>query len=204
MLGQRVAVLLTIRFIHDDASGVGRIFERLSAHAGQRILAAGGFERMRIDNRIPPIQFIEDRIECFVTEPLVVVAGQERNAIDLQRVVGIFDFLERALDVRHRQRCEKSVPAFEISNHLRRGIFVQLASRFARFLHIAEPDSRRCRRKHGGCHTRLVHLVDVSLRRVISKVIDSDRIVLHQQIKISRRGIMLMDVDPLLSCLRWK
>src|SRR5438093_3367469 len=55
--------------VYDDAGRIGGIFQRLSAHACQRIAAAGGFQRVSIDHGVAPVQFIEDWIEGLVTQP---------------------------------------------------------------------------------------------------------------------------------------
>ena len=87
---------------HEGARRVCGIFQRLSANSGYRIFATGCFQRVRVNDSIAPVEFVEDGIKLFVAQPGVVVTSQERYAIDFQRVVGILDLAQSAVDIRHR------------------------------------------------------------------------------------------------------
>jgi hypothetical protein len=49
-----------------------------------------------------PVQLVENRLENAMTEPLFAVIRLQADTIGLQRIEGIFDFLERPVDVEHR------------------------------------------------------------------------------------------------------
>src|SRR5262249_47955477 len=68
---------------HDGAGCMGWILEGLWRHTFDQIPAAGRFQRMRVYNGLAPIQFIEDWSERGIAQPLVIVAGQESDAIYL-------------------------------------------------------------------------------------------------------------------------
>lgn len=93
---------------HDGAGRIRNIFERLRSHTFYKIRAACGLDRVRIDNRLAPVQFIENGSQGFVAQPFVAVAGQHGDAVRFERVEGVFDFPQTAFDVGHGQRREQA------------------------------------------------------------------------------------------------
>jgi hypothetical protein len=87
---------------HDRASRIGGIFQRLSSDTLHQISAACCFERMRIDNSFPAIQFIENWCERGIAKPFVIVTSQESDAIGLQRIERVFDLAKAAVNVGKR------------------------------------------------------------------------------------------------------
>ena len=85
---------------HDGAGRICRILESLRDHALDLARAAGGLDRMNVDDRPTPVELIENRHERFVANELVVIAGPEGNAVGFESVERIFDFAQAAVDVR--------------------------------------------------------------------------------------------------------
>ena len=68
-----------------------------------RALAAIRRGRMHVDHRFAAVELLEHRQERRVAEIFVVVAREQRDAVGLEHVEGIFDFLEAALGVGERK-----------------------------------------------------------------------------------------------------
>jgi hypothetical protein len=69
--------------------------------------ATVGNEGMNVYDSAPPIELVEHRFVFAIAQPLVPVARLEADAVRLQGVERIFNFLERSVDVDHRQRREQ-------------------------------------------------------------------------------------------------
>src|SRR5450755_2181054 len=82
-----------------------------------KIFAAGRDQRMDIDDRLASVEFVPYGFVRRIAEPLVAVVGLQADAIRLQRIEGIFDFLERRVDVEHGQRREQSEAARIVAHH---------------------------------------------------------------------------------------
>ena len=66
---------------------------------------------MRVDHAFAPVQFGEHRREGGITEVFRFVIGIEADAVGLEGVERVFDFVEAALDVGERQRHEEAEAA---------------------------------------------------------------------------------------------
>ena len=164
------------------------------------VAATGGFLRMRVHDCLPPIQFVEHRRKSRIAEPLIVITRQQADAIDLQRIECIFDFLQTAFDIRQRQYGEQPEPALVRSDHLRGGIFVHLASQTPGFIDVAKPDAGRRLREHRRNNAGFLHLRKIAFGRVVSPYAETrhraGRVLPRQQRVVIRRNEMLMNIDP--------
>ena len=58
---------------------------------------------MHVDDGVAPVQLLPHRLEIRVARPpSFVVVGVDADGVDFQRVVGVFDFFQRALEVGQR------------------------------------------------------------------------------------------------------
>jgi len=73
---------------------------------------------MHIDHRLAPVELVENRPIRRVAQPLVAVIRLQPDAVRLERVERVFDFLERGVDVEHRERREQAEAAGIIAHHV--------------------------------------------------------------------------------------
>src|ERR1041384_8397511 len=69
--------------------------------------AAGRRERMHVDDRVAPIEFLPHRLEVRITRPAaLVVVRVDADAVDLQLIEHVFDLCEGSVDIGHRDAAE--------------------------------------------------------------------------------------------------
>src|SRR5262249_9751997 len=90
----------------DRTSCVGSPLDRPFADIRKEISAATGSVRMRVNDGITPVEFLENRIERGIAEPLVAIAGEQPDAVRLERIEGVLDLAEAGIDVGQRTRSE--------------------------------------------------------------------------------------------------
>ena len=73
---------------------------------------------MHIRDSFAAVQLLEHRLVHGVAKPFVTVVGLQVDAVGLDGVEGIVDFLERHVDIDHRQRCEDTEATGEVLSHL--------------------------------------------------------------------------------------
>ena len=158
------------RFADDQADdrprGIGRVLEHLIGDPRDHVLAAHRVGRMRVHDRLAPVQFFEQRRERSIPEPRVAIAGEQADAIGFQRVERVLQFLQAAWDIRQRQHREQTETPLVIRDHLRGGVLVHLPRELACFLYVAEPDARRSDRKHGGRDPDAIERFNSACRRI--------------------------------------
>src|SRR5215468_10286399 len=91
--------------VEDTRNRDRRVVRKLASEAPplwQKILTALRAKRMRVDDRLAPIELVHHRHEGRVTWVLAVMARHHADAVSLQRVHRVLDFLERAIDVGQR------------------------------------------------------------------------------------------------------
>ena len=88
-----------------------RYFEDCRECAYSEISTAGRNQRMNIDHGLAPVEFLPYRLVRRVAEPLVAIVGLQADAIRLQRIEGIFDFLQRAVGVEAKTWVARALPA---------------------------------------------------------------------------------------------
>ena len=74
---------------------------------------------MNKDDGFAPVQFAPDRREDRVAGIFVANAAEDADAIRVQRVEGVLDFAQRAINVRHRYGSEQSKAPRMVDDHLR-------------------------------------------------------------------------------------
>ena len=116
--------------------------------------------RVNVDQRLAPIQFLINGRESRVTEPYVSVVGKERDAVRFQSVERILGFVEGALGVRERNRGETSEAPWMIRDQFR-GRLVAASRDFSYLVDFSEGESwSREGQKGNGC-PRLVHIFQI-------------------------------------------
>src|SRR6266852_1648782 len=81
---------------------------------------------MGVDHRLPAVELLPDRREGSVPQVLVLVACHETDALRLERIQGVADFLERSLGIEKRQGREAREAALVVARELR-AVFVREA-----------------------------------------------------------------------------
>ena len=121
--------------------------EAIRAADGIIIMTGAG---MGVDDQPATIGFLPDRIVHVVAEPLVLsVIGEDSKSVGLQCIDRVFDFLERAIDVVHRNRGETAEATGMIRAQLG-GSFVAITDGLAISFALAEPEGRTAARgRHG-------------------------------------------------------
>ena len=150
--------------VRDGARAVGRVFDRAGRNAGHGVVAAVRRQRMHVDHCLAAVELLVDRRERGIAEILAVIAREHSQAVALQRVEGVFDFLEAALDVERRDGREQAEAARMLLHELR-AVFVDGAAQRARLRRVAIPGAGLDLRQHGGRDSALVHLFERHLRR---------------------------------------
>jgi hypothetical protein len=79
-----------------------------------------------VDDAVAAIQLAPERLELRVAQPRPLVARADPDAVDLEGVIGVFHFLERAIDIEHRQRREQAELALVVADDLHAPV-IQLA-----------------------------------------------------------------------------
>ena len=152
---------------------------------------------MHVDHGLAAVELGIDRRERCVAEILAVVACQQADAVGLERVEGVFDFLQAAVGVRRRDRREQAEAAGMIAHELG-AVFVDLAAELAGFLVVAPPGAGLDLRQHRRADAALVHVVERHLHRPFRRA----GLVLAERLAMLRRQEMVMDVDLGLGALR--
>ena len=176
--------------MRDGARRVGGVFDRARRNAGHHVGAAIGRQRVHVDHRLAAVELGIDRRERCVAEIFSVVACQQADAVGLERVEGVFDFLQAAVGVRRRDRGEQAEAARMIAHELG-AVFVDLAAELAGFLIVAPPGAGLDLRQHRRPDAALVHVVERHLHRPFWRA----GLVLAERLAMLRRQEMVVDVD---------
>ena len=111
------------------------------------------------DDGVATVEFSEDRIEGRIPDILFAVAGKEPDAFCFQCVVGVGDFGQRCLDVRHRHH-GKYAEAARVVAAQPRHVVVAGPGDTARIRRIVEAVTRYRDRGVGRRETALVHQLE--------------------------------------------
>src|SRR5437016_1980276 len=121
---------------------------------------------MHIKDSVAPAKLLPDRLELRIARPMaLVVVRVDADAVALQRVVGILDFLQRTFDIGKRYRSEQP-ESLRIILHAFRAEFVDgvrcsAALRRVVVNHVAH----LCQGKNRDGDAELIHLLDGLLHR---------------------------------------
>src|SRR5207245_3655125 len=77
--------------VRNRASGIGAPLDRPVTNIGQEIPAAICGVGVGEENRFTPVEFLEDRVERRITEPLISVAREQSDAVSLEGAKGIIN-----------------------------------------------------------------------------------------------------------------
>jgi hypothetical protein len=154
---------------------------------------------MRIDDCLAPIQFGEHGRERGVPQPGVAVTGEHADAVSLEGVERVLDFLETPLDIGKWQHGEQAESALVVRHHLRGGVLVHLPGQPPRLLRVAEMDAWRRDRQHRGRDADAIQFLDGTSRRVTLPRREPwyrrGRVPRIQRCVKARRHEVLVDVD---------
>ena len=177
----------------DGARGVGAVFDHRLVDAGDQAAAAERRLRMGEHQRLAAVQFLHHRLEGGIAQPFVAIAGEQHDAVGLERVEAVFELAQAGFDVGQRQRREHAEAAGMVGGELRR-IVVALARDAAALRVVADPDAGRGDRGDRGGDAGLVHVGERLLRR------PGDGRRLQQRahlLDVFRRRDVMMDVDAM-------
>ena len=93
------------------AGGVVRHLDHRRERADAQPSAAGRHQRMDVDHGLAAVQLLQHRLVHRIAQPFVAVVGLQVDAVGLDGVEGVFDLLQRHVDVHHRQRREHAEAA---------------------------------------------------------------------------------------------
>ena len=183
----------------DGARRIERKLDGLRNHSRQHTAAARRHGRMNVNDGLAPIEFGKDRRERRIAEIFAVVGAHQADAVGLERVEGVFDFLEAAVGIGQRDRREQSVAAGK-SLDLLGGIIAPHPRRAACLLGVAEPHAGRRLRHDGGRNAVRVHDFEGLTRRPrhhlvrrYGAVSEADALMLF--FHVLRRQEVMVDVD---------
>src|ERR1700728_349467 len=147
----------------DGARGVGWKFDDRGVKSGEDIAAA---RHRRMDEHLgfTPAKLVEYSCESVVAEQLAVVAAQQSDAVEIERVERVLDLLETAFGVRQRYRRKHAETAGIILDHLRAELVADPGAHAGRFAAVVEPHAGSCHGHDSRGDAGLVHLVEGELR----------------------------------------
>ena len=126
-------------------------------HVGQNVGAA--IRRIGMDehNGFASIQLLENGRVGWVAEPLIAVAGEQRDSAGVKRVQRIFDFFQTALRVRQRQSCEQAKLCAMVHDELG-AVVIAFARKAPSRLARVKRNTRNRERQHRARNAALVHV----------------------------------------------
>src|SRR5580704_2008940 len=111
---------------------------------------------MNEEHRAATVEFVEYRIEPLVAQVHAVEIGQHDDAVELERVEGVGDLLQRTVDVRKRQAGEAAKTAAMLPNSAR-GELVDGSREDTCVRVVAVVYAWRRHREHPGRDSHFVH-----------------------------------------------
>ena len=151
---------------------------------------------MDVDYRLAPVEFLIDRRKGGIAEILVLVTGQQPDAVGLEGIEGIFDLPETAVHVWRRNHGKETEAAGMVLSHLG-AVFVELARKIARLLDVVSiPDAGLSDRQDRGRNPALVHVLERQGRRPLRRGCSSAASRGHHGVDVELGDEMVMDVDP--------
>ena len=165
-----------------------------------RLTQQSAVGRMGIDDDLAPVEFFHDRQEGGIAEPLVVIVRHQADAVELERVERVGDFLQAAVDVGEREHREAPEAAGMVGDQLC-GVFVALAHQLARCFAGSEIDARLRHREHRDRDARLVHIGQRFFRRPAPHQAITE-IGADRRRDVARRRQMMVNIDAVGLCRR--
>ena len=185
----------------DGARRLERIFDRLRRQAGLHGAATGRCGRMRIDDGLAAVEFLEDRRERRIAEIFAVIGAQQPDAVGFERIERIGDFRKAAFGIGQRDDGEQAIAAGIIADRLG-GVIVPHPRQPAAGGDVAEPGAGRAHRNDRGRDAVGVHLFERLGRRPRQQLIGRHRAVAEIDplvlfLDVGRRQEVVMHVDAL-------
>ena len=203
--------------VRQDAGAGARDVEIEFVHGGRnavvQIRAAGRRERMHVNDRIAAVELLPHGIEVGIARPAaLIVVGVDADAVGLQRVEAVFDFLHHAVDIGQRHAGEQAEALGMFRHHLGAVVVAGAHGRAALFGVVVENVAHLRHGQHGDGDVELVHL----LQRLFGRPAAAERVRLPRHLRLhgpgrraaisqspggaglSRQGgrhVMMMDVD---------
>ena len=118
---------------------------------------------MNVNDGVAAVEFFHDGTIRRIAQPRVVVAREQTDAIGLERVVCVSDFLQSRVDVRQRHRREKSKPS-GVVRHEFCSVLVACSREAGGHSLIAKPQAGIRDRNHRRSHATTIHIFN-GLRR---------------------------------------
>jgi hypothetical protein len=84
----------------DRARRIGPELNQRRRQLGLQVLAALSLDRMQKHHGFATVELAHDRIECRISWVFPLVARHEADAVGIQRVQSIFNFVKRPVDIR--------------------------------------------------------------------------------------------------------
>ena len=153
-------------------------------------------DRARVNqhHRLPPVKLRHHRVEGGIADIDALVVRQQDHAVGRQRVIGVADRLERAVDVGQRNAGEHAEPVGPVLDQ--RGLtLVDLAREGARLGIVAEVGAGRGERQDAGGDLMLVHHRQRAFRAPLDGRPGAHAVPVERGDEL-RRQQMLVDVDP--------
>ncbi len=179
----------------DRARRIGRVLDRPRRDARHQSAAAVRCGRVNVDHCLAPVELFVDRRKRRIAEILVLIAGEQPDAVGLERVERVFDLLEASLHIRRRDAGEQPEAAGMIFHH-GCAVFVKPSGEAACLLHIvAIPDAGLDDGQDRGCDPALVHVLERGRRRPFRWRGAGAAARRHHRIHVERRDEVMMHVD---------
>src|SRR4051812_29561962 len=151
---------------------------------------------MDVDYRLAPVEFLVDRRKGGIAEVLVLITGQQPDAVCLESIEGILDLPETAVYVRWRNDGKETEAAGMVLSHLG-AVLVELARKIAGFLDVISiPDAGLSDRQDRGRNPALVHVLERQSRRPLRRGRSSTASGSHHRVDVELGNEMVMHVDP--------
>ena len=179
----------------DGARGVDVIFD--DAGLSREIAAAGSARGMDKDHGAATVYFFVDREERRIAKPLVHITGPQGNAVGLQRVHRVGDFLQAPIGIGQRERGKVAETPRKVFDQLG-PVFIVLPGQAASLLAAIAcriHDQPLDWRKEGRGDSMLVHHVDRSSGSPRPGIETACAHLLFHGFEVKRRKDVVMHVN---------
>jgi hypothetical protein len=131
-----------------------------------QVATTGRRHRVHIDDRRAAVELLPERLEVRIARPTpVMVVRENPDGIDVQRVIGVLDFAQGAVDVWQRDAAHQSEPGGVLLHQLRAEVVPGPDGRPPFLRAVVEQVSVLRHRQDGHGDVELVHRVERGLRR---------------------------------------
>ena len=114
------------------------------------------------------VQLFENWLVIRMTQPFIVVAGEESNAIRLEHTIGVLDLTEAGIGIRKGNYGEVTKAARVISHKIS-SVFIYSVRHSSRCLAVSVPECDRSKGENSRRNAAFVHCCDHQLRSPAQK-----------------------------------